>query len=102
MISASRRQQRGVNILIFAVLCVGAVIAVAPMLYMVATSFKGSAYVQEYPPQFIPQNPTLENFQTAFASKNFGQAFLNSAVVALSTTLLVTALTAMMAYAFAR
>src|SRR5664279_2584874 len=102
MISASRRQQRWFNLTILVVLCIGAVIAITPMLYMTATAFKANAYVQEFPPRLIPENPTLENFQIAFTSRNFGQAFLNSAVVAVSTMLLVTALTTMMAYAFAR
>ena len=102
MISTSRRQQRLFNLTIIVVLCIGAVIAITPMLYMTATAFKANAYVQEIPPRLIPLNPTLENFQIAFTSRNFGQAFVNSAFVAGATTLLVTVLTSMMAYAFAR
>jgi multiple sugar transport system permease protein len=102
MISTSKRQQRLFNLTVIVVLCIGAVIAITPMLYMTATAFKANAYVQEIPPRLIPANPTLENFQIAFASRNFGQAFLNSAVVAGATTLIVTVLTSMMAYAFAR
>ncbi len=102
MISTSNSQQRLFNIFIFVILCVGAIIAIAPMLYMVSTAFKAQAYVQEFPPRFIPENPTLENFQTAFTSRNFGRAFINSTIVAISTSLLVTILSSMMAYAFAR
>jgi multiple sugar transport system permease protein len=72
------------------------------MLYMVSTAFKSQTYVLEIPPRFIPENPTLENFQTAFSSRNFGRAFVNSAFVALGTAGLVTLLASMMAYAFAR
>ena len=39
---------------------------------------------------------------TAFSSRNFGRAFANSLGVAVATAALVTTLTAMMAYAFAR
>lgn len=77
-------------------------IAAGPLLYMVATAFKGASYVQEYPPRFIPETVTLENFEQAFTSRNFGRAFLNSALVALSTTILVTTLSALTAYCFAR
>jgi multiple sugar transport system permease protein len=69
---------------------------------MVGTAFKANAYLQEYPPQFIPDEPTLDNFDTAIHSRNFGRAFRNSAIVAVSTTLLVTGLATLMAYAFAR
>ncbi|MCC6613421.1 MAG: carbohydrate ABC transporter permease [Anaerolineae bacterium] len=102
MLATSRSQQRTFNLVILGILLIGIVIVATPMLYMVSTAFKGSAYVQEFPPQFIPNNPTLENFQVAFNSRNFGRAFLNSAFVALSTALLVTVLASMMAYSFAR
>lgn len=102
MIAASRRQQRLFNLAVFVVLLLGAFIAASPLIYMVSTSLKGQAFVQEFPPRLIPENITVENFEVAFASRNFGRAFLNSAFVATMTALLVTSLTTMMAYAFAR
>lgn len=92
----------GFHLIILAVVCFGAVLSIAPMVYMTATAFKSNAYIQEFPPQFVPQNPTLENFETALTSRNFGQAFVNSSLVSIATTVLATLLTAMMAYAFAR
>ncbi len=102
MISASRSQRRWFNLLIIVVLSFGAILAVGPLLYMVSTSFKANAYVQSFPPQLLPTNPTINNFVTAFTSRNFAQAFLNSVFVAGSTTIIVVILTTMMAYAFAR
>jgi ABC-type glycerol-3-phosphate transport system permease component len=102
MIATSRSQGRFFNLFVFLVLCAGVVIAAAPLFYMISTAFKGASYVQEYPPRLIPETITLENFQTAFASRNFGRALLNSAFVALVTCLIVTALAATMAYSFAR
>ena len=102
MISANRRASRTVNLILFGVLCAGAVIAMTPMLFMVGTAFKANAYLLDFPPRFIPEAPTLDNFTTALTSRNFVGAFLNSAGVAVATTLFVTALSAMMAYAFAR
>jgi multiple sugar transport system permease protein len=102
MIFANTRSQRGFQITILVVLCVGAVVAMAPMVYMASTAFKPNAYSPEFPPTFIPDNPTLNNFETAFSSRNFVRAFFNSLGVAVATSALVTTLTAMMAYAFAR
>ena len=96
------RQQRGFNIAIFVILCLGAILAMSPMMYMIGTAFKPNAYIQEIPPRFVPENPTLENFETAFTSRHFGRAFLNSTGVAIATTILVTSLATMMAYGFAR
>ena len=102
MLSTSRSQQRLFNLGVIALLLVGVIIAISPLMYMVATAFKGAAYVQEVPPRFIPENPTFENFETAFTSRNFGRALLNSAGVAIATSVLVTVLASMMAYSFAR
>lgn len=102
MIFANARSQRGFQITILIILCLGTVIAMAPMAYMVSTAFKPHAYTPEFPPTFIPENPTLDNFDTAFSSRNFGRAFANSLGVAVATSMLVTTLTAMMAYSFAR
>lgn len=102
MLTTSGSQQRVFNLIIVLVLCLGVMIAITPMLYMVSTAFKSEAYVQEFPPRLLPENPTLENFQIAFTSRNFGRAFLNSTFVAVSTAALVTFFSSMMAYAFAR
>jgi multiple sugar transport system permease protein len=100
--SVRTRSQRRFQIMIFILLCAGVAIAMAPMVYMASTAFKAHAYIPEFPPQFIPQNPTLENFKTAFNSRNFATALFNSVRVAIATATLVTTLTAMMAYSFAR
>jgi multiple sugar transport system permease protein len=100
--SVRSRAQRRFQITILIILCAGVVIATAPMLYMASTAFKAHAYIPEFPPQFIPHNPTLDNFKTAFNSRNFVTALFNSVRVAVSTSVLVTTLTAMMAYSFAR
>jgi multiple sugar transport system permease protein len=45
----------------YLVLSFGAVIMLAPFAYMLGTSFKSHAFVQEFPPKFIPNQPTLDN-----------------------------------------
>src|SRR4051794_9933949 len=102
MLSVNKGRSRGINIIILIVVLIGAALSLAPMLYMTGTAFKANAYIQEIPPQFVPNNPTLDNFITAFTSRNFGRAFLNSVTVSVASALLSTLLTAMMAYAFAR
>ncbi len=88
--------------LVYLALLVGGIFTVTPFLYMVSTSFKGQIYVFEFPPRFIPENPSVDNFVRAWMSNDFGLYFLNSLFVAISTTLIVVLLTSMMAYAFAR
>lgn len=96
------RQQWLVNIVMLIILCVGALIMVAPLAYMAGTAFKPNAYIQEMPPQLIPENPTLDNFKTAFSSRNFSSALRNSFIVAIANSITVTTIASMMGYGFAR
>jgi multiple sugar transport system permease protein len=89
-------------VVIYIILLFWTVISVVPLLYMVSTSFKANQYVFEFPPKFIPDNPTTANFEKAWTSENFGLYFTNSLVVAVATTILILGLSSMMAFAFAR
>jgi ABC-type glycerol-3-phosphate transport system permease component len=84
------------------VLIVGAIIMLTPFLYMVGTSFKPYAFVLELPPNFIPSDPTLENYRHALGSNHFGRYFMNSAVIAIAATTVTLLLSSTLAYAFAR
>jgi ABC-type glycerol-3-phosphate transport system permease component len=102
MVSSYRSTQRVVNGVVLFLLIAGAFLALAPLLYMLGTSLKGTVYIPENPPQFIPENPTLSAFQLAFTSRNFGGAVLNSLLVATLAMCMSVALSSTMAYAFSR
>jgi multiple sugar transport system permease protein len=86
------RRRIGARIGLFAchvVLMAGAVVMVAPMLWMFVTAFKTQAEIAIWPPVFLPQHWTLENFTGAFRTAPFGRFFLNSQMIAVITTLSV-------------
>lgn len=64
------------------VLMVGALVMVMPMLWMLATAFKPAPEIALWPPVFLPQAPTFENFTGAFETAPFGRFFLNSLFIA--------------------
>lgn len=84
------------------IVTVTAAVLILPFLYMLSTSFKKNTYLFETPPQFIPRDPTTENYTEVWTGIDFARYFLNSTMVAVSTTLIVLALSSMMAFAFAR
>lgn len=86
----------------YLLIAAGAVVLVTPFMWMVSTALKANVYVIEYPPELIPANPSLDNFIQAWAANNFRLYSANSALVAVTTTVLSVFLSAMMAYAFAR
>lgn len=59
-----------------------------PYLYLVSTALKPAADVQQIPPSFFPQRLSLENFTSVIGTVGLPEAFLNSAIVAVLTTLL--------------
>lgn len=65
-----------------AVLMLGAAAMVMPMVWMVATSFKPPTEVALWPPVFLPQKPTFENYTGAFQAAPFARFFLNSVIYA--------------------
>ncbi len=102
MVVGDKRRARAVLGGRLALLSLGAVVMIIPFAYMLATSFKQNALVLELPPQFVPHHPTTQNYREAWTSNQFGRYFVNSMIVALSTTALAVFLSSMMAYGFAR
>jgi multiple sugar transport system permease protein len=77
-------------------------IALAPFFWVVVISLtpEGELFVRGV--QYVPNNPTLENYRTVFEVAKFGRAYVNSIVVATATTLLAIAVSVFAGYAFAR
>lgn len=91
-----------VKAIFYLAITAGAVVMIVPLVYMLSTSFMPHAYVLKTPPEFIPSHPTFANYVSAWQANNFGQAFLNSAIVASCATVLNVLLAASLAFAFAR
>jgi len=100
--AAWERPRRGGTAARYAILTAGAVVMVAPFVYLLSTSFKAQQYVLTSPPQWIPHPATTANYTAAWGSDHFARYFANSVAVAVATVVLSLLLSSMMAYAFAR
>lgn len=81
--------------------------SVLPMIWMLITSVKSQFAAIQYPPEFIPSNPTLEQYYRLLSpSSEIGGQFLrymrNSIYVSTLTTIFGVAVAVPAAYAFAR
>ena len=86
-----------------AISCVLVIIFVmAPIYWMLATSFKTTAGVSATPPQWFPNPLSVESYVTAFSQYNFAQYILNSVIVAVASTVLVLAFGTFAGYALGR
>lgn len=102
-VSARLRRIRTVRgTLVFLAMLAVAFLMALPILYTLATALKPNAFVLEFPPRLIPQNPTFNNFVEAWTSNSFGLYFLNSLQVAVFSTVGTVLIACSGAYAFAR
>ena len=97
-----KTQRRLGRLLTYTLLLLGAGIVAVPFWYMVVTSLKPQSYIFEIPPRLWPHPATLTNYTTALGKDLFGLYFLNSVVVAVSSTALTVLVSGLLAYAFAR
>jgi multiple sugar transport system permease protein len=109
-----RRENRRVvwlkRILCYAILVPGAILFVAPFAWLISASFQDMGSMFSYPPQWVPEDPTLNGYETFLGigdtvdagSSDAPRWFLNSAFVATSVTVLQLFFNSLAAYAFAK
>jgi multiple sugar transport system permease protein len=95
-------QRLPMQILVYTLLIVGAIIFMAPFAWMVVASFKPLGEIFTYPPSWIPKNPTIDNYKSFLEAQDVARWFFNSAFVTLTIVLIQTAFCAMAAYCFAK
>ncbi|MCM3699903.1 carbohydrate ABC transporter permease [Paenibacillus macerans] len=90
------------NLLVYVVLILSSAFALIPILWAVSTSLKSEAMIVQYPPQWIPAQPTFENYANVLFHSNFPRYFLNSMLVAAVSILASLFISAHAAYAASR
>lgn len=91
------------KILQYAILVLLVLLAVGPFLWLLSTALKSvDENIFAYPPQFIPQHPTLANFVAVWNKVPMGWFFANSIVVTLLTIFFNITLSVLAAYPLAR
>ena len=86
----------------WAVVLIGAVAVLIPILWMVGTSLRTEADLFADPAQLWPSRPTFGGYQRVWSELPFVRLAVNSVVFALGTTLLLILFDSMAAYGLAR
>ena len=79
-----------------------AMVALAPLAWMLSASFMAPGEAGALPPPLLPAHPTLVHYRTLFARAGMGRYLLNSFAIASAITLLSLACNLMAGYAFAK
>ena len=88
--------------LVFVLLSVGAVVMIAPLVWMVSTSLKTKNEVFALPPVWIPEVPQWDTYVRMWQDSNILTGFQNSFIVAASVTVLGMITCSMVAFAIAK
>lgn len=86
----------------YAALVALAVAAAFPVYWMVASSLKSTEELSELPPVWWPAVPGIDAFRQVFDILPFGQAFVNSLIIAGGGTVAIVVTSIMAGYVFAK
>jgi multiple sugar transport system permease protein len=90
------------RVLTYAAAAVALLIALAPVYWLVTISLKREIDQFAYPPQWIGFPATLEHYREAFGGGSFANYFLNSVILATSSTVAALLIGVPAAYGLAR
>jgi ABC-type glycerol-3-phosphate transport system permease component len=86
----------------YGVLGLASFVALFPLFWTLSTAIKGRDDTFALPPVFFGFTPTWENFAAIFATRGFGQIYLNTLVITGASTMLCVSVATLAAYALAR
>nr|WP_230323009.1 carbohydrate ABC transporter permease [Cellulomonas hominis] len=95
-------QNRVINTILFVVLALGAVVMIAPLLWMATTALKTKAEVFALPPVWIPGSPQWDTFVRMWTEAPILSGFKNSVVVAGTVTIVGSVTSSLAAFALAK
>jgi ABC-type glycerol-3-phosphate transport system permease component len=84
-----------------AILIFISMVILGPILWGFSTSLKAPKKILEYPPQFIPDEPTLMHYMTIFKS-GIMHYFLNSTLITVSTVIICISVGSLAGFALSR
>ena len=83
-------------------LLLGLLVMIGPFLWMVLASLKTQRELLQAPPTWIPENPTLANYDRLFDRLDFPKYFWNSTLIAVGITAANMIFCSMVGYALAK
>lgn len=101
--SRSRSWRRfGPRLLVYALLTIGAVVMLIPLLWLLSSSLKDSGRIFLFPPQWIPDPWRPENYRVVFEQIPFVRFYINTIVVTLLAMIGQVLAASLVAFGFAR
>jgi len=99
---SARTRRRFAQFVLYALLIIGAIVALFPMLWMVSASFMPTGEASQYPPHLLPSRITFTHYRELFTRLNLGRYLFNSTLIAVVVTAVSLVVNSMAGYAFAK
>jgi multiple sugar transport system permease protein len=90
------------KLIVYIILIVGSIIFIAPWVWMLSASFQPIGKIFEWPPNWIPDVVTLQNYRKFLAAEGFFRWVLNSGFLAVVVLVVQTFFNSLAAYSFAK
>ena len=92
----------GSRVLLYGAVVLFGTLSLVPLLWMVSASFMATGEASSFPPAIVPHHPTLVHYYDLFGRLALGRYALNSALVAIVTTVGSLAINTSAGYGFAK
>jgi len=99
---SEKKRTRIVNTFIFILLCVGAIVMIAPLLWMLSTSLKSKGDVFALPPVWIPEELNWNKYVEIWQKGPLLSGFKNSLIVSFTVVIIGSITSSLAAFAFAK
>jgi multiple sugar transport system permease protein/raffinose/stachyose/melibiose transport system permease protein len=90
------------QVLLVAVLSVGAAVSFLPFFWMVTSAFKLPQEITAYPPVWLPAHPTMDNIVNVWARLDFARYFANSLFLSVVPTVIIVFTSMLLGYVLAK
>lgn len=93
---------RGSNLIVFLLLCIGSVLILLPLWWMISTSLKPMAEILQFPPTFFPDDWQFSNYLKTWQAAPFTLYLVNTLFITLLVVIGNVLVNAFVAYGFAK
>jgi multiple sugar transport system permease protein len=90
------------KVVLYLILITGALLTITPFIWMVSASFMADGHASVFPPRFLPDKFTFEQYVNLFSRLEVTVNFINSLVLSTIVTLISLLFNSMAGYAFAK
>lgn len=95
-------RERWVQLAAYVVCTIIAVMVIIPFLWVLTTALKTPADISVWPPKFLPERITLENFSQILVKEDFLRYMLNSLIVSLGSMVSILLTSSLAGFIFAK